>query len=94
MLYRIRRWLRLLFSHRSVDRYLDLRCTDWTLEMMDWPPQRHQCYPTLNTCFHYRCRVYGLWWERGSGYGRTAREAARRAVTHMSRKGRQQGTAT
>ena len=86
VLWRLRRFLRWLRALTSADRYLDFYCVDWTLEMMDWPPVGHQCYPKRGTVFHYRARAYHFW-HCGTGYGRTAMEAAKRAVTNMNTKG-------
>jgi hypothetical protein len=69
--------------------YLDLHCTDFTIENADWP----RCYFVMDggkeVCCgsraHYTVIAYTFWYA-GRGRGRTAWQAAVRAVRHMDRK--------
>lgn len=79
--WRIKLNIRLLLSHRGVDHYLDLRTVDWTLENADWPNWggRYGCG------YHYRCSAFHFF-VAGRGLGRTAKEAAVRAVRNLENK--------
>lgn len=96
MWWRIKFWIRFVLSQLSVGSYLSMRCSDWDMSFRDWPRMsfigaRCKTYPPgkYPPIFHYHCRAIHFF-SSGTGVGRTAREAARRAVRNMDNKIRRQ----
>lgn len=99
MLWRLKRYVKLLLAYRSATAYLTVRTTDWDLCMRDWPTWHYpwgtgpevKCVDGVNRRFthhvavktHYLCHAY-VFFDSGSGIGHTPMEAARRAIRHMS----------
>lgn len=67
--------IRVLYDHLIAGWYL-WGCTDYDLVMEDWPRLG------ITAGAHFTCRTF-LCFDHGSGKGRTAREAARRAIKNM-----------
>jgi hypothetical protein len=75
------RFFRTAMSYTSAEQYLSWNCEDWEIHKSDFGRGR--------TCeFRYTVRAYSSF-ARGTGLGKTALQAAKRAVKQMLRVRRQ-----
>lgn len=85
LLWRARRFWPWVKSWFSVVSFLNRHAATWRLEKHDWPDYWVIDGKTYGASTPYVCRVYGFFFARGTGRGRTPREAAKRAVAHFER---------
>jgi len=62
--------------------------SDAVIHTYDWPPFCGRCRNWGSSVrIHFKVELYGPWWERGTGFGVTLLQAAKRAEKNLRKSG-------